>query len=49
MRIYDDSRFGVVGLFQGWEGGRVGFINIKDMYKNDVGKGARVYEGYGVK
>ena len=29
----------MVGLFQGWEGGRVGFININDMYKNDVGKG----------
>ena len=37
MRIYDDSRFGVGGLFQGWEGGS--FININDMYKNDVGKG----------
>jgi hypothetical protein len=31
-------------------GARGGFINIKDMYNNDVGKGgARVYEAYEVK
>ena len=29
---------------------RVGFININDMYNNDVGKGGvRVYEAYEVK
>jgi hypothetical protein len=34
---------GCVGL-------RVGFININDMYNNDVGKGGvRVYEAYEVK
>jgi hypothetical protein len=31
-------------------GGWVGFINIKDMFKNDVGKGGVwVYETYEVK
>ena len=35
----------------GYKGGvRVGFININDMYNNDVGKGGvRVYEAYEVK
>ena len=34
----------------GWVGLRVGFININDMYNNDVGKGGvRVYEAYEVK
>ena len=43
------------GRVQGWRwcegmGARGGFINIKDMYNNDVGKGgARVYEAYEVK
>jgi hypothetical protein len=33
-----------------WVGLRVGFININDMYNNDVGKwGVRVYEAYEVK
>jgi hypothetical protein len=37
----------------GWVGGgtglSVGFININDMYNNDVGKGGvRVYEAYEV-
>ncbi len=33
----------------GFKGGRGGFINIKDMYNSDVGKGgARVYEAYEV-
>jgi hypothetical protein len=32
---------------RGW---RYGFININDMYNNDVGKGGvRVYEAYEVK
>jgi len=47
---------------EGWVGGwaedrvgggmglRVGFINISDMYNNDVGKGGvRVYEAYEAK
>jgi hypothetical protein len=35
----------------GYKGGvRVGFININDMYNNDVGTGGvRVYEAYQVK
>ena len=34
----------------GGMGLRVGFININDMYDNDVGKGeVRVYEGHEVK
>ncbi len=34
----------------GGMGLRVGFININDMYHNDVGKGGvRVYEAYEVK
>jgi hypothetical protein len=42
------------GWAEGWAGGgmglRVGFININDMYNNDVGKGGvRVYEAYEVK
>jgi hypothetical protein len=41
------------GWRNGWIGGmglRVGFININDMYNNDVGKGGvRVYEAYEVK
>ena len=47
-----------LGDIRGWMGGgmgggmglRVGFININDMYNNDVGKGeVRVYEGHEVK
>jgi hypothetical protein len=41
---------------EGWVGGgiglRVGFINVNDMYNNDVGVGkggVRVYEAYEVK
>jgi hypothetical protein len=41
------------GWVDGWIGGRVlrvGFINIKDMYNNDVGKGgAQGCESYEVK
>ena len=34
----------------GWMGLRVGFININDMYNNDVGKGVvYAYEAYEVK
>jgi hypothetical protein len=34
----------------GWVGLRVGFININDMYNNDVSKGGvRVYESHEVK
>ena len=34
----------------GWVGLRVGFININDMYNNDVGKGgAQGCEAYEVK
>jgi hypothetical protein len=29
----------VVGRVGGFKGGRGGFINVKDMYNNDVGKG----------
>jgi len=37
-------------MSEGWVGLRVGFININDMYHNDVGKGGvRVYEAYEVK
>jgi hypothetical protein len=48
----------VDGWVDGWAeewvcrgmGLRVGFININDMYNNDVGKGGvRVYESYEVK
>ena len=41
----------VLDLKNGYKGGvRVGFINIIDMYNNDVGKGGvRVYEAYEVK
>ena len=28
------------GMGEGWVGLRVGFININDMYNNDVGKGS---------
>jgi hypothetical protein len=39
-----------VGWVDGVMGLRVGFININDMYNNDVGKGGvRVYEAYEVK
>ena len=39
-----------VGWCDGVMGFRVGFININDMYNNDVGKGGvRVYEAYEVK
>jgi hypothetical protein len=42
------------GWAEGWVGGvmglRVGFININDMYNNDVGKGVvYAYEAYEVK
>ena len=38
------------GWVDGVMGLRVGFININDMYNNDVGKGeGRVYEGHEVK
>jgi hypothetical protein len=38
------------GLMGGWMGLRVGFININDMYNNDVGKrGAQGCEPYEVK
>jgi hypothetical protein len=44
---------GMGGRVGGWEDKEsvwVVFINIKDMYKNDVGKvGVRVYEVYEVK
>ena len=41
---------GVGGWVVGGMGLRVGFININDMYDNDVGKGeVRVYEGHEVK
>jgi len=34
----------------GWVGLRVGFININDMYNNDVGQGrVHAYEAYEVK
>ena len=33
------------GWMAGWVGLRVGFININDMYNNDVGKGV-VYDIY---
>ena len=36
--------------WKGWVGLRVGFIDINDMYNNDVSKGGvRVYEAYEVK
>ena len=42
-----------MGGFKEWEegmGGRVGFIDVNDMYNNDVSRGAvRVYEAYEVK
>jgi hypothetical protein len=38
------------GMGEGWVGLRVGFININDMYNNDVGKGgAQGCEAYEVK
>ena len=38
------------GAMGGGMGLRVGFINVNDMYNNDVGKGGvQVYEAYGVK
>ena len=39
------------GRRNGWMGGRRdGFIDINDMYNNDVGRGGvRVYEAYEVK
>jgi hypothetical protein len=38
------------GWMGGWVGLRVGFININDMYNNDVGKGgAQGCEAYEVK
>ncbi len=40
----------VDGWAEGWEGLRVGFININDVYNNDVGKGgAQGCEAYEVK
>ena len=39
-----------LGWVEGWVGLRVGFININDMYNNDVGKGGVwAYEAYEVK
>jgi hypothetical protein len=44
-----DNRFGYEKWLQGGEH-RVGFININDMYNNDVGKGGvYAYEAYEVK
>jgi hypothetical protein len=41
---------GMVGGMGGWVGLRVGFININDMYNNDVGQGVvYVYEAYEAK
>ena len=45
---------GVMGGFAEWVDGvmglRIGFININDMYNNDVGKGVvYAYEAYEVK
>jgi hypothetical protein len=38
------------GFMGGWVGLRVGFININDMYNNDVGKGVvYAYEAYEAK
>ncbi len=38
------------GWMAGWVGLRVGFININDMYNNDVGQGrVYAYEAYEVK
>ena len=35
------------GVMGGWVGLRVGFININDMYNNDVGQGVvYAYEAY---
>jgi hypothetical protein len=43
-------RDGWMGGMVGWVGLRVGFIDINDMYNNDVSKGGvRVYEAYEVK
>ena len=47
-------RYGRMGGFAEWVDGvmglRVGFININDMYNNDVGKGVvYVYEAYEAK
>ncbi len=40
----------MVGGMGGWVGLRVRFININDMYNNDVGKGVvYAYEGYEAK
>ena len=40
----------MAGWVHGGMGLRVGFININDMYNNDVGKGGvRAYEAYEVK
>ena len=40
----------VLGPGPGAKGSKVGFININDMYINDVGRGGmRVYEAYEVK
>jgi len=41
----------VLDMKNGYKGGvRLGFININDMYNNDVGKGGvRGYEAYEVK
>ena len=41
---------GQVGWVDGVMGFRVGFININDMYNNDVGQGrVHAYEAYEVK
>jgi hypothetical protein len=43
-------RYGWMAGWVGWVGLRVGFINVNDMYNNDVGKGgAQGCEAYEVK
>ena len=50
MGGWAESEGWVGGGMGGWMGLRVGFINISDMYNNDVGKGGvRVYEAYEAK
>jgi hypothetical protein len=45
-KVKKGAAYGVAQA-RGW---RYGFININDMYNNDVGKGGvRVYEAYEVK
>ena len=45
-----DCCLGMGGGMGGWMGLRVGFIDINDMYNNDVGQGVvYVYEAYEAK